>query len=91
MNDSYDVGYKKPPKHEQFQPGESGNPKGKPKGAKDFKTELEEELQEKITIKESGKQKKISKQRPVDYAIIIPHAKGGNCSATCQRSCRRLQ
>lgn len=27
----YTVGYKKPPKHSQYQPGESGNPKGRPR------------------------------------------------------------
>ena len=29
--DEYEVGYKKPPKSGQFQPGKSGNPKGRPK------------------------------------------------------------
>lgn len=28
------VGYKKPPKHGRFKPGQSGNPKGRPKGAR---------------------------------------------------------
>lgn len=27
------VGYKRPPKHAQFQPGQSGNPRGRPRGA----------------------------------------------------------
>jgi Family of unknown function (DUF5681) len=30
----YDVGYGKPPKTTQFQPGQSGNRRGRPKGAK---------------------------------------------------------
>ena len=29
---AYVVGFGKPPKNTQFQPGQSGNPKGKPKG-----------------------------------------------------------
>lgn len=59
----YDVGYKKPPKHSQFKPGESGNPKGRKKGKKNFKTELLEEMYEKVVIQEKGKPCSISKQR----------------------------
>jgi hypothetical protein len=29
------VGYKRPPQHSKFKPGQSGNPKGRPKGAKE--------------------------------------------------------
>ena len=29
---SYEVGYKRPPKHTRFKKGHSGNPKGRPKG-----------------------------------------------------------
>src|SRR5215213_6143909 len=28
---SYEVGYRKPPRHTQFKPGQSGNPKGRPR------------------------------------------------------------
>ncbi len=34
----YDVGYRKPPRHRRFKPGQSGNPKGRPKGAKSLNT-----------------------------------------------------
>jgi len=27
----YSIGFKKPPKHARFKPGQSGNPKGRPK------------------------------------------------------------
>ncbi len=36
----YEVGYGKPPKHSQFQPGRSGNPAGRKAGARGLKTDL---------------------------------------------------
>jgi hypothetical protein len=30
-NDDYEIGYGRPPRHSQFKPGQSGNPKGRPK------------------------------------------------------------
>ena len=59
----YDVGYRKPPKHTRFKPGQSGNPRGRPKGTKNLKTDLAEELGEKIEIREGERSRKVSKQR----------------------------
>ena len=28
------VGYRRPPRHSRFQPGQSGNPRGRPRGVK---------------------------------------------------------
>lgn len=59
----YEVGYCKPPKHGQFKPGQSGNPRGRPKGSKNFKTDLLEVLKMPVQVGENGRKRKISSQR----------------------------
>ncbi len=49
--DNYDVGYKKPPKHTQFKPGQSGNPKGRPKKPTNMHEAIIDNLGKKIKIK----------------------------------------
>ena len=58
---TYTVGYGKPPVQTRFQPGQSGNPQGRRKGAKNWKTHLAAALDERVTVKEGGKQRKITK------------------------------
>ncbi len=57
------VGYGKPPKHAQFKPGESGNPKGRPKGSKNIKTDVLEKLNATVTVHKNGRLTKISTRR----------------------------
>lgn len=76
MTDKYDVGYQKPPKKSQFQPGKSGNPKGRPKGSKNLRTLLEEELLQIVTIKENGCAKGISKKQALIKQIVNKAASG---------------
>ena len=59
------VGYGEPPKHTQFKPGESGNPKGRPKGRKNIKTEVLEKLNSTVTVNKNGRLIKISTVRAV--------------------------
>jgi hypothetical protein len=80
-NDDDSVGYKNPPKHTQFQPGQSGNPKGRPKGTKNLATDLSEELSEKIIVTEGGQQHQVSKQRAMIKSLLAK-ALGGETRAS---------
>ena len=57
---TYDVGYKKPPKEHQFKKGKSGNPNGRKPNSKDFREALTKELFRQIKITENGKTCKIT-------------------------------
>jgi len=75
---NYSVGYKKPPVHGQFKPGQSGNPHGRPK--KDGPTvseTLRKELSALVTIAESGKPpRKIPKLQAVLMQLTAKAMKG---------------
>jgi hypothetical protein len=55
-----DVGYGKPPRANQFKPGQSGNPKGRKKGIKNEVTILQELLEHMVALNERGKTRKIT-------------------------------
>ena len=55
------VGYKNPPEHSQFKPGQSGNPRGRPKGSRNTATMLNEILREKVTVNQGGRRVRMSR------------------------------
>ena len=64
-SDSYEVGYKKPPKHTQFKPGRSGNPKGRPKAAKGLNTLARDLLTQKVAVRTPAGEKRMSRMEAV--------------------------
>lgn len=72
----YDVGYGKPPKHSQFKPGQSGNPKGRPKHAKGLNTIVRETLGGKVAVRTATGTKQISKIEAVLQKTLEKAMKG---------------
>ena len=53
------VGYKRPPKHSRFQPGQSGNPRGRPPGVKSLSDIVRKIVGQKVTITENGRTRRV--------------------------------
>lgn len=62
------VGYKRPPRHSQFKPGKSGNPKGRPKRSTDTAEILRRVLTEKIAVTVGGKRISMTKLDAMVFA-----------------------
>src|SRR5262249_36510068 len=52
---TYAVGYGRPPKATQFQPGRSGNPNGRPKGRRNIWSELADVYTELVSVTIDGR------------------------------------
>ena len=83
--ESYPVGYGKPPKSTQFQPGQSGNPSGASKKVRArtaeglgsaFDHSLLEEGGRTLVVHENGKRTKIPMARAISRSLMIAAAKG---------------
>jgi Family of unknown function (DUF5681) len=89
-NNNESIGYKQPPRHHQFVPGQSGNPKGRPKGTRNFKTDLRDELSEMTSFREGGREFSISKQRALIKRLVASAIAGDARSiATLMSFCAR--
>ena len=75
-NSNDGVGYKKPPRTNQFLPGQSGNRNGRPKGAKNFATALSKELNSTVSVNENGRRRHLSKREIIAKQLVNQAAKG---------------
>jgi len=65
----YPVGYKKPPQHTRFQPGQSGNAKGRPKKTMAVTEIVSRQLRRIVTVNDGHQTRKV----PLMDAIIMMH------------------
>lgn len=60
--DSYKIGYRRPPLATRFRPGQSGNPSGKRKPRPTLSQRLDRILAETVPVTEGGKSKRMSRE-----------------------------
>lgn len=70
------VGYKKPPTHSRFKPGQSGNRKGRPKGAFTAKGLFRKVMNEKLTVSGNGTPRKLTSTELAFMALRNKALKG---------------
>lgn len=75
-DDDYEVGYGKPPKHSQFRPGQSGNPRGAKKGTRALKTDLDKALRHKVSIMLNGKRRTGTTQQITMLTLALKASTG---------------
>jgi hypothetical protein len=73
---TYEVGYGKPPKKNQFKKGKSGNPKGRKKGVRNFATLIRLKLEQTIVVQKGGTKKRMTAQEVVVEQLIGRAMKG---------------
>jgi hypothetical protein len=79
---SYEVGYRKPPRHSQFKAG-NRHGKGRPRGSRNMKSIVRDVLEDKVPVKINGKTRKVS---PVELGLrqLVRKANAGDLKAISQ-------
>src|ERR1700755_320336 len=70
------VGYKRPPVHSRFKPGQSGNPSGRAKGSQNLKTLFHKILKEQVSLREGSDVRKVTKAEAIMRGLVISALKG---------------
>src|SRR3954464_10587070 len=79
---TYAVGYRRPPLHTRFKPGQSGNPSGRVKGSKNLKTLFHQILNEQIPLRDGAQSKSVTKAEALMRRLIIGGLNGDSRSLT---------
>jgi hypothetical protein len=77
----YTVGYRNPPLHSRWKPGQSGFPSGRPKGRRNFKTVVLSVLKSLVQVTRNGKLRKISTQEALVLRLLEKGLKGADIRA----------
>ena len=72
----YEVGYRRPPVHSRFKPGQSGNPSGRPRGSQNLQTLFNKILKEEVSLREGQLVRKVSKAEAILRGLVIGAMKG---------------
>ena len=72
------IDYGSPPKHTQFKPGQSGNPKGRPKGSHNLLTDFKAVIEESVSVTRDGKTRSVSGREAVLLRLLEKALKGGD-------------
>lgn len=75
------VGFGKPPKKNQYKPGQSGNPNGRPKGAPNLYKTISKHAAKKVTVIENGVKRQMAKLDVVISAMFNKASKGDVAAA----------
>lgn len=73
----YSVGYKRPPEHSRFKPGNKASP-GRPKGAKSFDEMVAEEARLTATVTQGGRERQVTLGRLSAKRLVRQAAEGNH-------------